>query len=103
MTTFSSFIDDDLRRAVRRQVGLTVPAAHVDEVVDIALHAATQSLDALQRVAFDAHPDQRVAICASTLAISLVQHRLQVLKECAEKVAADAGMSVHHGTVSVQR
>jgi hypothetical protein len=100
---FSNFIDEELRRALRRTVSLTIPAAHVNEVVDIACHATVQALDALQRIAFDGHPDQRIAISASTLAMSLIRHRVNDLIEVSEKVAKESGMSCYRGTVSVER
>lgn len=100
---FSNFIDEPMRRALRNTVGLTIPAAHVDEVVDVACHAATEALDALQRISFEAPSDQRIAISASTLAMSLLRHRVAELIEVSEKVAQQSGMSTLHTKVSVAR
>lgn len=100
---FGGFVDEPMRRALRKEVGMTIPAAHVDEVVDIACHAAIEALNTMQRISFDAPLDERVAISASTLAMSLVRHRVNELIELSEKVAREAGMSTYHTTVSVGR
>jgi uncharacterized protein (DUF2342 family) len=102
-TAFSNFVDDDLRRALRLQVAMTVPPSHVDEVVDVACHAAIEAIETMQRIAFETPRDQRVAITASTLAMSLIKHRMETLIEISEKVAQQSGMTVRHANLSVQR
>lgn len=96
------FFDEELRRALRLQVQLTVPPEFVAPVVDLACHAVEQSLDALERVAFDT-ADARVSITVTSLAVSLMIHRLTHMEQVMERAASDHGMPVHHGTVSVQR
>lgn len=100
MSFSSGFIDEELRRALRLQLQFTIPAEFVEPVVDIACHAVEQSLDTLERIAFNG-ADHRVSISATSMAVSLLLHRLQHMKQAMEDVARENGMPVLHATVRV--
>lgn len=102
MKLAGDFFDEALRRALRQQVGFTVPAAHVNEVVDLGCHAAEQALDTLERLCFG-QPNGSVAITSSSIAISILIHRLGELKDAMHAMAQQRGMPVHHANVTVQR
>ena len=62
------------RRDLRAKLAATgkVPPQHLDEIVDIAAHAAESAFATLQRLALDTHPDGRVGICAMGPALGLL-------------------------------
>lgn len=101
MIMAGSFFDAPLRRALRQQVALTVPEQHVDKVVDVALHAAEQSLETLERLCFS-HPSGPVGTTAASIAVSVLIHRLTMVKEAFNDAAKATGLPVHHATVRVQ-
>lgn len=94
------FFNEDMRRSLRQTVGLTVPASHADLVVDLSCHAAAQSLDRLEQLVLS-HPDERVNITASSIAVSLLINRLKELRDAMHEMAKEHGMPVYKTTVQV--
>jgi hypothetical protein len=78
------------RRETRAQLLASgIPAAHVDQVVDVGFHAAQRALDSLHDVVFSAG-DTRVIITALGVALGLAKARF----EDQEKVMVEVGTKV---------
>lgn len=94
------FFNEDLRRALRQTVSITIPAQHVDEVVDVAMHAAEQAMATLSRICL-APPDHRVTITSSSVAVGILIHRLGEVQEAMKTAALATGHTYHDATVTV--
>lgn len=94
-------IDDTTRRNLRAALASseTVPPQQLDEVVDIAIHAAESAIAVLIRVALDTHPDARVGICACGPALSLLVAMAQTGIEGIKEYGQARGIPVHETTV----
>lgn len=102
MNLAGNFFDDALRRSLRQTVSMTVPASHLDEVVDVAMHAAEQSLEALSRILLTP-ADARVTITSSSIAVGLLIHRLGEVQEAMKAASVASGKPYHKAHVSVVR
>lgn len=99
MNLAGNFFDEALRRSLREAAITVVPASHVDEVVDLACHAAEEALATLSRLTFgiDAGP---VGISAAGIAVSLIRYRAGELEEVFRNASAAVGAP--HRTVNVE-
>ena len=70
-----------------------IPAAYIDQVVDLGFEAAELACEKLQDVVFAAD-DERVSITALGVAISVAQMRLEALQQAMLTVAAAKGKPV---------
>jgi len=93
--------DFALRAALRRTLlDNGVPPAHVDEVVDLSLHAADRAaatlLDVISRAG-----DARVATCALGVASSVLRGKLDTLDTAQQQFAREQGVPVRRAHVTV--
>jgi hypothetical protein len=67
-------LPDTLRPAIRAQAMASgiLPPEHIDEIVDLALHAAQSAIETCERIALDTPPDPRVALSAISMAMGLL-------------------------------
>lgn len=102
MNLAGNFFDEALRRGIRETIAEVIPADKIDEVADLAVHAAETAINALGRIAF-AGQDARVGICASSIAIGILAHRLAELNDVLRHASAETGIAYREATISVQR
>lgn len=87
-----------LRRALRAEAMDLVPARYLDEVVDLAIHAANKAFEATSAVVSRASIAP-IAICATSMALSIIAAEAKVKLEQFAKDAADLGATVTYRTV----
>lgn len=89
-----------LPEAQRRELRLALlgsghfPAEHIDEIVDIAVHAAETAIAALQRICFDTSPDPRIGVAALGPALSLLGLMVESGIEGVRSYGAEHGLPV---------
>jgi hypothetical protein len=89
----------DLRRQVRAASTGLVPDKHLDEVVDLAMHAVIRSFEVVGEIVTRASVAP-AAICATSIALSIIKAEAEAKLEGLMAVAEAAGMSRTIKTVS---
>lgn len=92
--------EDKIRREVRATAAQAIPAEHVDEVVDLAFHAASEAMNRLFS-AGEVASNFRVAKAAVTIGFGLLRHSCEVYEQAAEMAALKHGDVVHQAKVRV--
>lgn len=91
----------DYPRSALRKIlaeGSKAPPQHLDEIVDIACHAAGSARRSMLEV-LDRSSDPRIAITAIGMANSLVRADAERLEEALREGAAAAGLATFSGKV----
>lgn len=88
------------RAQIRAAVQKVVCAEHVDEVVDLACHAADSAIRQTLVVS-DRAPDPRVKLAALSLALSLVTAEAQRLNQAFQSAADKFGGKITHEFIEV--
>lgn len=70
-----------------------VPAAHVDEIVDLGFHAAITATNAILPV-IDRAGDQRIWVAALGVALSVTPVLLEAIMDVMKEAAAENGVPV---------
>ena len=70
-----------------------IPAAHLDEIVDLAIHAAQTGFATMQRIALNTSPDARVGITVLGPALGLLAGLVEAGMSALRKVAEAEGMT----------
>ena len=92
-----SLIPDTVRRQLRANLAASsmVPPNMLDEIVDLAIHAAEQGFATMQRIALETSPDPRVGLTAFGPAMGLlsmiVEGGISSLKTIASKQGTKLG------------
>lgn len=86
---------------VRQRTGSSMPDAAIDEIVDIACHAAETGRRAMLAV-IDRASDPRIATTAVGIAVSLLAHDLKLMTEGFQYAAQKVGAHYETATVEVQ-
>lgn len=81
----------ELRRQMRLQMAGIVPAQHVDEVIDLAIHAAREAIGSLEAVT-DRASSPSVTMAAFVPALGILAGVCQTLSDSAREFAASKGM-----------
>jgi hypothetical protein len=76
-----------------------MPDAAIDEIVDIACHAAESGRKAMLEV-IDRASDPRVSITAVGIASSLLAHDMKIFIEALQEFAATSGLHYESTTIS---
>jgi len=90
----------DLREVIRRQMraDTEIPPELIDEAVDLAFHAGDSAMKAMETVCFSGS-DPRLAITIVSLAVSLLEVRLDQVGQAAKALARDSGLEVIEGKI----
>lgn len=102
MNLAGEFFDADLRRALRVAAGQIVPAQHVDEVVDMAMHAAEEAFATLSRLTVDLNTGP-IGISAASVAVGLLRHRAIEVEQAFRSATSKLGLANPEVIVQVQR
>lgn len=78
-----------------------MPDAAIDEIVDLACHAAESGRRAMLEVV-DRAADHRVSITAIGIAASLLAHDLRLMMDGLEQAARASGLHFEKSTLGVQ-
>lgn len=89
-----------LRRGLRESAMGLVPPHHVDECVDLAIHAFGRAFEAVSQAARSAS-NTGVATCASSIALSLIAGEATAKLDGLKEFAAKHGGSVTLTSVNV--
>lgn len=92
--------EDEMRRQVRQQVAQAIPAEAVDEVTDLAFHAAREAMDKLFLVAGTAS-SAAIGKCSATIAFGLLGAACAAYERNAKALALENGAHIVQGEVSV--
>lgn len=90
------------RAELRAALAKTIPAARIDEVIDLACHAAESARHQLFAVA-DRAVNPAVKMAALTLATSLIAAEAERMQKAFRAVGEECGMTLFEGTVEVRR
>lgn len=97
-------VSDTVRRALRQQMAAVIPAQHIDEIVDIACHAAERAINEMIRVALHTSPDSRIGMAAIGpafgLLVSFAEDGMAGLKDFAAK---EPGLKAYHAEIKVAK
>lgn len=89
------------KHLIARAAGSKMPDAAVDEIVDMACHAAESGRRAMLET-IDRSSDSRIAMTAIGIAGSLLAHDLELLKEGLQFAATQTGLHFEVGTLEVK-
>jgi hypothetical protein len=89
-----------LRRQLRAAAAGLIPDTHLDEVVDLAIHAVDKAFEAVGQVVTRASIAP-AKMAATSIALSIIAQRAAARLEDLQGVAAALGMSLTTKTVSV--
>ena len=76
----------ELRATLRPQLAAAIPAAHVDLILDLSLHAARQAIETLDRTCQN-YRDDRIYLASVAPAIGIAVGRLQQVEEAIKTYA----------------
>lgn len=102
MNLAGEFFDEELRRSLRLAAGQIIPPPHLDEVVDMAMHAAEQAFATLSRLTVDLNTGP-IGISAASVAVGLLRHRATEVEQAFRSASASLGMPNPQVMVTVQR
>lgn len=87
-------VGENLRRSLRLTLASDIPAQHIDEVVDIACHAAEYAINECIRIALHTHPDSRIGIAAAGPAFGMLVTFAQTALDGVKDFGKTSGMKV---------
>lgn len=95
-----AYFPDGLRAALRSELGTVIPAENLDEVADLAIHAAESAILTLTDVC-KRGSEPRIALAAFGPAVSLVMTACKSEQERLKEFAGEQGLSYSEATVKV--
>lgn len=85
---------DDQRRALRASLAGTIPAQHLDEITDLAIHAAESAITVLFNVGLKTHPDPRIGTSAIGPAAGILLAMVETVLDGIKTYGREHGLPV---------